>query len=657
MCSAHLRDWASPGADSTPADRNAAQARRTTPRIHPKGQAEHRAQQTHGEYTGYRLVEFSGSFLAVPTMAGPVCLADPVQRTNPWIFRSSSLEQLREEIDRRAAGGHVPRRVEEFAGYEIFVCSDRCHAIPSESVADYFGQQSCSAENVFLEESLAQVRRRILRMVGFVDVPGDILGTCGDYVIIRQRDGVAAFPLKMQGVERLCEQDCAAAGVINGVSREQVEHAVRHQPPLRQIEFAGWLPAFEKFGQCGTHPQFGHTEVPPVGYTFVQSGPPPQPRQGLAGWKRRGGNAVRRIKVGLAMVRLFVRSVAGGARIIETIKFLRSRDLPSQLLLPRHSRLLFLTSVPFTYGQDPWVIEIEDVVSLLFPYVENGKTAQLDVRNQPGFRVVKSLLDMPSCRAIITHIQATADGVSKLFGSEGLARKTSYIPMGVRAPREWQHHDPAPTTYLLFTKSWHQAPNSFYVRGGLEVLEAFAALHNAYPELRLTLRTRLPHDLPMRHRAIIKDCRVTVLDEFLPAPELEKLMLSSHIFLLPAARIHIMSVLKAMAYGLVPIVSDGWGMREYVDHRRTGLVVRGRYGKVSWNDETNGMLREHYAPMYHCDPQVTQHLVDELSQLADDAELRRELGHNARREIETRFSLARWNAGLKRVLDRAWEGA
>jgi len=109
-----------------------------------------------------------------------------------------------------------------------------------------------------------------------------------------------------------------------------------------------------------------------------------------------------------------------------------------------------------------------------------------------------------------------------------------------------------------------------------------------------------------------------------------------------------------MAYGLVPVVSDGWGMTEYVEHGRNGLVVGGRYGKVAWNDEHNGMLREHYAPMYRCDEHVTQNLVNELSQLADDAHLRRELGRNARHDAETRFTLAHWNVGLRRALDQAW---
>jgi glycosyltransferase involved in cell wall biosynthesis len=107
---------------------------------------------------------------------------------------------------------------------------------------------------------------------------------------------------------------------------------------------------------------------------------------------------------------------------------------------------------------------------------------------------------------------------------------------------------------------------------------------------------------------------------------------------------------------MVPVVSDGWGMTEYVEHGKNGIVINGRYGKVAWNDEHRGILREDYSSMYACDFRVTQNLVNELSLLADDADRRRELGQNARREAETKFNLANWNVGLKRVLDQAWMG-
>jgi glycosyltransferase involved in cell wall biosynthesis len=85
-----------------------------------------------------------------------------------------------------------------------------------------------------------------------------------------------------------------------------------------------------------------------------------------------------------------------------------------------------------------------------------------------------------------------------------------------------------------------------------------------------------------RYRQIIERCNVTVIDRFLPADELQLLFESSDIYLLPTARLKVVSILQAMAHGLTIVAPDGWGIAEYIDHERNGLIVAGRYGETSW---------------------------------------------------------------------------
>jgi glycosyltransferase involved in cell wall biosynthesis len=130
-------------------------------------------------------------------------------------------------------------------------------------------------------------------------------------------------------------------------------------------------------------------------------------------------------------------------------------------------------------------------------------------------------------------------------------------------------------------------------------------------------------------------------------------MRRAHLFLLPAARIHIVSLLKAMAYGQAAVVSDGWGFSEYVNHEHNGMIVPGRYGVTSWEDPETGMLREDYEPMHVSSPIVVQGLVEAISTLVEDTALRRALGQQARQDIAQRYNLQSWNEGLIRVLDQA----
>jgi glycosyltransferase involved in cell wall biosynthesis len=361
------------------------------------------------------------------------------------------------------------------------------------------------------------------------------------------------------------------------------------------------------------------------------------------------------LRVLAAMIRLFVTLRRHGARTIPILRFLRSRHYQSQLLLARYRGLVFLPSIPHTYGQNPWIVEIEDPTTLFNPFIHNGQTYSLCPTESPYFPIIKTLLEADQCKGIITHIQSTATLVPTLFQSDKIRNKVFHVPLGVNLPKRWQRHerqDADSSIHLLFTNSWHQSPGNFRLRGGFEILEAFAILRERYPQLRLTLRTSLPLLEPRQHR-IIEEGWVRVINRFMSAEELGELMAESDIYLLPAARIHIVSLLQAMSYGLTVVASDGWGFAEYVDHERNGLVVKGRYGKVSWADEQAGMLREDYEPLFDPDPEVVQGLVEAISRLVEDPALRRRLGHNARRDVETTYNLERWNAGLKEVFDRA----
>ena len=432
------------------------------------------------------------------------------------------------------------------------------------------------------------------------------------------------------------------------------------------VEFLGWLPAFRRSGDCGTHPQFAHTNAPPEGYAFTRSataGAPPQrlplplrlavalylPLAVFVRDCRRFG-VLRCVATLIAFLRFALRFTRLTGRPAAALRFAHSRHFQSQVMAPR-SRLAFLTSVPYTFGRNPWVIEIEDPTTLFHPFSHNGETWNADLRRSPYFPMVKAMLEADSCRGIVTHVRATAELLPTLFQSYAIARKITHAPLGVVLPQRRPKPD-GDTINLLFTNSWHGDPRGFFLRGGLDVLEAFDVLAARYPQLRLTIRSALPQ-LSERHHRILESNWVRVIARFTPRETLDKLQHESHVFLLPAARIHVVSVLQAMTHGQAVVVSDGWGMGEYVAHGETGLVVPGRYGKVSWADAEAGMLREDYRPMFEPDPTVVEGLVEAVSRLVEERSLRLRLGRQAREAVAERFNLSQWNAALKTAFDMA----
>ena len=146
-------------------------------------------------------------------------------------------------------------------------------------------------------------------------------------------------------------------------------------PPTAPVEFLGWLPVFQRFGNCGAHPQFAHTAAPPPGYRFTRSTalpaelpalPKPIRAVGavllslsvLLGTARRCG-MWRTLRALWDFARFALTMTRASGRLGAALQFAHSRHLQSQALSP-DCELAFLTSVPYTFGQRPWVIEIED---------------------------------------------------------------------------------------------------------------------------------------------------------------------------------------------------------------------------------------------------------------------------------------------------------
>jgi glycosyltransferase involved in cell wall biosynthesis len=408
----------------------------------------------------------------------------------------------------------------------------------------------------------------------------------------------------------------------------------------KKVFFAGHLRPFKHVGR---HPQFEHIHNPPLGYEFTTTS---------------DVSSISYAHAFKSLITLSRAALANGSTLQDLSRFIRSRSLGAQTRFPK-TALAFLPSTPFILGQAPWVIEIEDTTTLFAPFPRiNGKRVYPRLIGRDGvydsgfFPAVKALLESDSCRGIISHVRSTAESIPVLFKNPRLSEKVSHIALGVRPRSVDKPRGSSDTITILFTNSWHQGPTGFYVRGGLDLLEAYAKLQSKNFSVRLIVRSKLPEDLAPRYREIINRCNVVVIDQFLPQQEIELLFATSDIYVLPSARLHVLSLLQAMAHGLAIITSDGWGIPEYVDHERNGLIVPGRYGHVSWMN-SNGMLMEDYRSLLTTTPEFAAGLEEALSMLIEYPRMRRQLGETARRDVETKFSLDAWNAGLATAFDRA----
>lgn len=445
----------------------------------------------------------------------------------------------------------------------------------------------------------------------------------------------------------------------------------------KPIEFAGWLPAYKAFGDCGSHPLFD-LGSPPFGYVWTRSIPTDFKEIALVDVKKKNKLVFKYVYevlkklfsnkfIIISFFKLFIVLFKKNVSLKDSFLFLLSRDPYSQFLLPRDS-FIFFPSIPLTFNQNKWFLEIEDTTSMMWPFLFNGRTSEINIADKSFLIIFRTLVESENCLGIVTHMKSTATSLPTLLKNKEVEKKIFYAPLGLSQPPDFnfikslREKNNKNNTVLLFTNSWHQLEDSFFLRGGIDVLESFKELTKKYKNIKLIIRSKIPNISNVYFNKkkviidpkifnILNDDRVVVHDNFLGKEIFRGLFTDSDIYLLPAARIHVVSTLEAMSYGLAPIVSDGWGFEEYIEDHVNGIIVKGRHGITSWMDTNEGFLRENYLPIYSKNPQIISEIVNSVSELIEDTNLKTTIQLEALSTIKNKYSPEKWKRNLKNAFD------
>jgi hypothetical protein len=406
-------------------------------------------------------------------------------------------------------------------------------------------------------------------------------------------------------------------------------------------------PIFQWLG--GDHPMMTSLLAPRAGYEFKLDLP--------------AADEAARAKAekGLANLSAKLRKAVPDIADDVLAEFVKSRDLESQAqVAAAEPDLVFPHSMPFTDMERPWISHLEELLALFAPFFWHGTSAERTAYGTPVWRLVKAMLEDPSCRALSAHLRHTVDWIGTLFDSPAIAAKTRYIPFGhafppaiearVAAAQEARASRKGCT--FLFTNSWFQAEPSFVLRGGMETLAAYGNLVRRRPDCRLILRTKLPVSIFGEGFADFVRAlpNVEIVDGKLDYPDFVDLFLRADAFLLPSCGLHTVSLLEAMASGAALIASDAPAVDEFVTHGETGLAVEGRR-KLSWYDE-HGFLRQTFEPLKKdFDVKFAAALEAAMDRVAGDGAYRVKLGRAAFAHVRQNHAMEPWIGGFGRMLD------
>lgn len=335
-------------------------------------------------------------------------------------------------------------------------------------------------------------------------------------------------------------------------------------------------------------------------------------------------------------------------------EFIQSRDIALSQKMKKDYPI-WVGILPLYFGPNDWMIEIEDIWSLFYPFSGNAENADYDLTMSNWVvKILKIFFEMNNCKQIFTHMKESVSMIETIFGQKVLS-KTVFLPQSARIP------DTELKSYIktdnhmsfLFQGGSVHTPEHFFLRGGLETLQGFL---NAY-EINSNIHLTIIYDIQVLHPQLISLMKnhpgITYIPNWQTDEQLTQHRTNSDVFIIPAFRIHCMSTLMSMVRGNPIICSDGWGFDEYVYHNYTGLIAKGQ--KCSWKDK-DGIFRESYKlGRGILQPELAKNVENAIIKISSDLNFFNTLRMNCVNEYVKNYTNNTRNQILENIINKIYD--
>jgi glycosyltransferase involved in cell wall biosynthesis len=340
--------------------------------------------------------------------------------------------------------------------------------------------------------------------------------------------------------------------------------------------------------------------------------------------------------------------------------YLETRDLRSQALIYAHREradLVFHHTTPLHLSSVPFVLHFENLTTLFFPFLLHGFNKGVDLRRELIFKIVKTILENPNCKAIFTHIKSSVEILRRSFASDIISAKVHYIPLGAGIPSVFsmQVEEKLASSSdktgirIVFTNSAHGAGPSFLLRGGHDLLVAFQEHRKKFDQSSLVIISSGREAFAQVHPDLLQG--VEWIEQGINDTELFTHLVDADVFALPAAGLHSYSVLRAMRCGAVLICSDAPGYDEFVHDQETAFIVKGRRDDIYSCDPDTGWWRDDYESMKKFNSKIIEQLTDILNILAENPDRKRTMAQRAYMHVKNHHPIQTWCEDVTQLLN------
>jgi glycosyltransferase involved in cell wall biosynthesis len=315
---------------------------------------------------------------------------------------------------------------------------------------------------------------------------------------------------------------------------------------------------------------------------------------------------------------------------------LKAFNMPRVFFVKTDADLIHSTRGLIILNKKPWVVDIEYARS----FVGNRFNALSNLNMQE--KILK-YLSSNYCKKIMPHCIAAAKSMNSIFGRK-LEDKMEVVYPAIRKAKKYKK----PKSEFL--KIFFYGRNSFFLKGGKEILEAFSRLQRRY-DVILTMKGEIPNEYKTKYPNVNYENQMMPREKFF-----EKIFSRADIFCFPSFMDTFGFVLlEAMSLRLPIVATDIFAIKEIVEDNKGGFVIK---SPISWHNEKYlfkwnswGQFSELAKKEF---PEFTNELYKKLEQLIVNDKLRRKMGMFNEKLVEKgKFSIKERNKKLKRIYEEA----
>ena len=348
----------------------------------------------------------------------------------------------------------------------------------------------------------------------------------------------------------------------------------------------------------------------------------------------------------------------------EAEKFINLRSTGGRQI-PKNTKFCFVPTHGCFFTDKNWAGNYEDWTCLTAPHSsvqESGATHGLDLGNEPWVKLVKHVVMKDNCKFIFTHMKQTIESLGSIFGKD-FSRKVIYLPLGVQPVDEriinnkLDHFSKKKNLCFLFTNSYGAGVPNFPLRGGMETFKAITKFLDAgYKNVKFYMAGPVPDQIKWEAR---KHENIHIASRFLEDKEFEQLLFNTDVMLVPAMRVHTISIVNSMKYGIPCLGSDGWGFDQFIVDEFNGWTCEGQ-SHATYVDEDK-IYRDNYYGGWDILPdgsryvplneELANNIFDKLCHIYENRDKLLTMQQNCVNFATKEFDIIKRNDVLKRKLD------